>query len=73
MVGCQVAFAIGAWNIMTARRIRVPMSHIHIVVGMFSVRVARRVPELSKDTMFVPVFASELTAGEEPDVGGHIV
>ena len=39
---------------------------------MFSVRVAKRVPELSNVRIFVPVFAFESLAGDDPDVGGHI-
>jgi hypothetical protein len=43
-------------------------------VGMFSVQVTRRVPDLSKDMMFVPLFESVLFVDKEPepDVGGHI-
>lgn len=72
-MGCQVAFAIGAWRIITARKIRVPRSQIHIVVGMFSDFVASREPEVSKDMKLVPVFGSAFVGGEDPDVGGHIV
>jgi hypothetical protein len=49
------------------------MSHIHIVVGIFSVLVARSVPDLSKVRMFVPVFEFESPLGDEPDIGGEIV
>ena len=57
---------------MTARRIRVPKSQIHIVVGMFSILVASREPEVSKDMKFVPVFGSAFVGGDDPDVGGQI-
>jgi hypothetical protein len=68
-----VDFAIGACRIITARRIRVPKSQIHIVVGIFSVLVASKDPDVSKDMKFVPVFGSALLGGVDPDVGGHIV
>lgn len=71
IVECQVAFTIGAWSIITARRTLVPISHIHIVVGMISVLVARRVPELSNDNIFVPVLFVSLL-GDGVDVGGQV-
>ena len=49
------------------------MSQIQTEVGIFSVRVARSVPELSNDKTFVPIFVFESFAGESPDVGGHVV
>ncbi len=72
IVGCQVAFAIGAWRIMTALRIRVPKSQIHIVVGISSVLVASREPETSKDMKLVPVFGSAFVGGDDPVVGGQM-
>jgi hypothetical protein len=39
---------------------------------MFSVFVARREPDVSKDMKFVPVFDSAFVGGVDPDVGGHI-
>jgi hypothetical protein len=58
---------------MTARRILVPKSQIHIVVGMFSVLDASREPDVSKDMKLVPVFGSGFVGGLDPNVGGHIV
>jgi hypothetical protein len=40
---------------------------------MFSVFVARREPDVSKDIKFVPVFDSAFVGGVDPDVGGHTV
>lgn len=48
-----------------------PKSHIHIVVGMFSVRAARRVLDVSKDKKLVPVFVS-VVEGVGVEVGGQI-
>ena len=71
MLGCHRAFAIGACRMITDLRIRVPMSHIQTVVGMFSVLVANRVLDLSKVNRFVPVFISVLLGGAGL-VGGQI-
>lgn len=73
IVGCQVTFAIGAWNIITDRRIFIPTSHIQITVDILSVLVAKSVPELSNDIIFVPVLVFDSLAGGGPEVGGQIV
>ena len=43
------------------------------MVGIFSVRVARREEEASKDRKEVPVFGSVFDCGVEDDVGGQII
>lgn len=65
-------FAIGSWNIRTALKSLVPTSHSQRVVGMLSVLVAKRVPELSNVRMFVPAFMLWSLWGES-DVGGQMI
>jgi hypothetical protein len=46
------------------------MSHTQIAVGMFSILVAKSVPEISNAMIFVPVFALVSLTADDPDVGG---